>query len=230
MQPHTSLLPVPLGAARAAEIALGGCHSTQDGQRADPASWLGAECTPRAWGGDAPCWGTPLRPTASLGCFGSAACRSALAEVKHRLQKRSAWSNATRCPHVPVPRPPPIRLLRTPKRRQSQGCLCFEAGWEEAGFSQPSGFPPACPVPTTSSPVAVISAAAPLGAVPGAWLPHHHHGAAAPQQCRVPWGEQAQQWDVTVGGQGEERVPGVEDGRGGGSKGKGKKAGGVKAT
>lgn len=51
-------------------------------------------------------------------------------------------------------------------------------------------------------------------------------GLQPPQQHWAPWGERARNRDVTLGGQGEKRVPGGEDGRARESKGKGKKWGG----
>lgn len=114
LQPHTSpLLPVPLPAA---QVSPGGCHSTQDGQRADPASWPGAECSLGGWGWAAPPWGLLLHPATSPGYFSSVACGSALAKVGHQLQKRTEcpWSKATCYPHVPVPWPPLILTSELP--------------------------------------------------------------------------------------------------------------------
>lgn len=113
--PHTSLLlPVPLGVAHAAKMALGGCHSTRDGQRADPASWPGAECTP----GGCSLLGDAAPSRCLTGVFWLSRLRvcsgQGQAPAAQRRARESPWSDATRRPHVPVPRPPPVLLLRTP--------------------------------------------------------------------------------------------------------------------
>lgn len=157
----------------------GGCHSTQDEQRADPAS--GQVLRARHGRGE--------------GMLLAGGCRSIPPPLRGVLAQplagllwpRSSTSCRSKMPGSPpgaMPRavPTSLSLARSTSRGHGRAGAAFALGWtgRKQGFPSLQVFLLLAPFPTTSSPVAVISAAAPLGAVPEAWLSPYHCGAAAP--------------------------------------------------
>lgn len=142
------------------DVSLDVSHSTQGGQRPDPApGWVLS--TPLGMGRGCSCQGIPPSPAASPRCVGSATCGSALAKRQSKAPgQKSPQGKATHCPHI-LSHPP----IHSPGLWQSQAELGGSRVFPAFRLSSCS--------PHSHS----------LNPSSCCWY-------CSPQQCWVPWDEQ----------------------------------------